>query len=161
MGESKGSYADLNQYMLQAAQDEMLLFLHIASCPKSFCSQWYQNEDYYADTEKFQPTQNASRMINSLKAEIYFTNEILKPEYLKLNPIARRYYAEHAWLQIHGSELDRVLHSDAADVFFVGSPLNLFKYDTLNFVSEGSPINSNDCNIRWMRSLVGKAKYET
>lgn len=109
--------------------------------------------------DNYKISREASRMINTLNAEIYFTTEILKPEYLKIGPIVRRFYAEQAWLRIYGHELDRVFHSDSTDVFFVGSPFNSFKSDTLYFVSENASIDSNRCNKDWMHALVGHEEY--
>lgn len=102
---------------------------------------------------------NANRMLNRLDAEIYFTNEMLDPEYLRLTSVIRRFYAEQAWLKIHSSGLDRVFHSDSTDVFFVGSPFNSMEKDKLFFVSEGVPLRRDKCNSDWVISFVGHEEY--
>lgn len=107
----------------------------------------------------FELSYHSKRILYRLDAEIYFTNEIVEPEYLRLASVIRRFYAEQAWLRIHGNELDRVFHSDSTDVFFVGSPFNSLNPDTLYFISEGVPIRREKMNTDWLIALMGYGEY--
>lgn len=110
--------------------------------------------------DSFNISNKAKKMLKILDAEIYFTKEILEPEYNQLKPVIRRFYSEKAWLKLYGKHLNRVFHSDSTDVFFAGSPFNSLRLDTLYFISEGLQVGRCPWNGNWMRSLVGNDEYQ-
>jgi hypothetical protein len=88
-----------------------------------------------------------------MTVELDFTRKPLNRSFV---PHMLRYESELAWLCKHGSEVDRVLHSDAFDVFFQGDPFTAHvSRDELTFVVEPHCIRSCGWNFAWLRRCYG------
>lgn len=67
-----------------------------------------------------------------------------------------RYEYEMNWLRNHINEVDRVLHTDAYDVFFQGDPFSRHIHnDQLTFVVEPHCFRSCGWNLGWMQNCYG------
>jgi hypothetical protein len=73
-------------------------------------------------------------------------------------PHMLRYELELQWLASHAGAVDRVLHSDALDVFFQGDPFaRHVRADALTFVVEPQCIRSCGWNLAWVNRCYGEA----
>ena len=71
-------------------------------------------------------------------------------------PHMLRYEFEYLWLLNHTDEVDRVLHSDAFDVFFQGDPFTrAIDNKSITFVIEPHQLRSCGWNIAWMNQCYG------
>ncbi|EAY13900.1 hypothetical protein TVAG_028530 [Trichomonas vaginalis G3] len=71
-------------------------------------------------------------------------------------PHMDRYEHELAWLNAHFKDVDRVLHTDAFDVFFQGDPFaESLKNDTLTLALEPHQFKSCGWNLAWLRDCYG------
>ncbi|OHT15704.1 hypothetical protein TRFO_13866 [Tritrichomonas foetus] len=71
-------------------------------------------------------------------------------------PHMLRYEYELVWLENHINEVDRILHSDAFDVFFQGDPFtSSIDNSSLTFVVEPHCIRSCGWNIAWINQCYG------
>lgn len=87
--------------------------------------------------------------------------EVVKKCTHKINkdfaPHMSRYNCELDWLEENGDQLDRVLHTDAYDVFFQADPFDkLITKDDLIFVVEPHFIRGCGWNLEWFTSCFGK-----
>jgi hypothetical protein len=72
-----------------------------------------------------------------------------------------RYHYELQWLERHLGLIDRVLHSDAFDVFFQGDPFTSHILRTaLTFVVEPHCIRSCGWNLAWIKRCYGEQGME-
>jgi hypothetical protein len=68
-----------------------------------------------------------------------------------------RFRYEHAWLTSHAGDVDRVLHSDAYDIFFQGDPFeDAIRSDYISFVVEPHFIRACGWNLNWFTECFGK-----
>jgi hypothetical protein len=73
-----------------------------------------------------------------------------------LVPHMTRYESELRWLEENAGTVDRVLHSDAFDVFFQGDPFTEHVMsDSLTFVVEPHCIRSCGWNLGWIHRCYG------
>lgn len=71
-------------------------------------------------------------------------------------PHMDRYEHELAWLQANYKSVDRVLHTDAFDVFFQGDPFaDSLTNDTIMLALEPHQFRSCGWNLAWMRDCYG------
>jgi hypothetical protein len=69
-----------------------------------------------------------------------------------------RYHYEYDWLTNHSGEIDRVLHSDAYDIFFQADPFaDVIKHEYLSFVVEPHFIRGCGWNLNWFEQCFGTA----
>jgi hypothetical protein len=78
------------------------------------------------------------------------------PSNRSLVPHMLRYECELAWLRAHPSDVDRVLHTDAFDVFFQGDPFTRqVPRHHLTIVVEPHCIRSCGWNLGWINECYG------
>ena len=72
-------------------------------------------------------------------------------------PHMLRFELEKQWIQEHESEIDRVFHSDAFDVYFQKDPFgpDIVK-DKLTFILEPHAFRSCGWNLAWMNECYGE-----
>jgi hypothetical protein len=68
-----------------------------------------------------------------------------------------RFQCELKWLEANADSVDRVLHSDAFDVFFQGDPFaSHISFDSLKLVVEPHCIRSCGWNLAWVKQCYGE-----
>lgn len=78
-------------------------------------------------------------------------------------PHMLRYKCEYDWLQRNIHDVDRILHTDAYDIFFQKDPFSytesgrsMIEYDKLTFVIEPHYIRGCGWNLAWFTKCYGK-----
>jgi hypothetical protein len=78
------------------------------------------------------------------------------PHQHRLVPHMTRFHHEYNWLTAHASEVDRVLHSDAYDIYFQSDPFaDVIRFDSLGFVVEPHFIRGCGWNLNWFQQCFG------
>jgi hypothetical protein len=79
------------------------------------------------------------------------------PHQIRVVPHMTRFRYEHAWLLRHAGSVDRVLHSDAYDIFFQGDPFDdAIRSDYISFVVEPHFIRACGWNLNWFEQCFGR-----
>jgi hypothetical protein len=109
---------------------------------------------------EFVLTQEQSQLFESLRVEIIPDCGPIHP-HTQLVPHMARYHYEYNWLVNHSGLVDRVLHTDAYDIFFQGDPIaTAIKRDYLNFVVEPHFIRACGWNLNWFKECFGRLVYD-
>ena len=104
-------------------------------------------------------TKTELQKLQKYEVEIY--KDYVDPKGRKLVPHMIRYNYELKWLKEHLNEVDRVLHSDAYDIFFQSDPFeDVIHYDDIMFVVEPHFIRSCGWNLQWLGQCYGAEETE-
>jgi hypothetical protein len=103
----------------------------------------------------FRLSSDKRKLLQSLNVEA-IPNCGARPPQTVVVPHMTRYHYEYDWLTNHGGEIDRVLHTDAYDIFFQGDPFaDAIKREYLSFVIEPHFIRSCGWNLNWFERCFG------
>jgi hypothetical protein len=102
----------------------------------------------------FSPPRRFSSLIEALEVEAVWNCTERKGR--AFVPHLLRYEYERLWLEAHIGEIDRVLHTDALDVFFQGDPFaSGVTADSLVFVVEPHAVRACGWNLGWIYECYG------
>lgn len=97
------------------------------------------------------------KLFNSLEVEIVKYRRNKNKTFV---PHMLRYECEQEWLSKNINDVDRVLHSDAFDVFFQGDPFSRhISHDSLTFVVEPHQFRSCGWNLAWISRCYGESGF--
>jgi hypothetical protein len=100
-------------------------------------------------------TSQKKTLLLSLNVEVV-PNCGARPPQSFVVPHMTRYHYEYDWLTNHTGEIDRVLHSDAYDIFFQSDPFaDAISRDYLSFVVEPHFIRGCGWNLHWFEECFG------
>lgn len=109
---------------------------------------------------EFSVPSDKQSLFESMNIEIY-DKCVEKTPGQRLVPHMIRFQYEHEWLVEHAGEVDRVLHTDAYDVFFQRDPFDdVIRKDRLTFVVEPHFIRGCGWNLNWFSSCFGQEVTE-
>jgi hypothetical protein len=97
----------------------------------------------------------STNLLKSLNVEA-IPNCGARPPQRRVVPHMVRFHYEYDWLVNHTGQIDRVLHSDAYDIFFQSDPfIDVIKFDYLSFVVEPHFIRGCGWNLSWFQQCFG------
>jgi hypothetical protein len=103
----------------------------------------------------FRVTVRQSLLLDSLGVESVRDCGAL-PNQRYLVPHMTRFRHEFEWLTAHADQVDRVLHSDAYDIYFQSDPFaDVIRFDSLGFVIEPHFIRGCGWNLNWFQQCFG------
>ena len=98
------------------------------------------------------------KVCNNMDILIEFCNEYDGTDGI---PHMLRFKCEYEWLKHNQNNTDRVLHTDAFDIFFQKDPFDpeIIHHDDISFVVEPHFIHSCGWNLKWFQECYGEEVY--